>query len=102
MGKSLHARLSRYPGLSCRRAIRLAARAMDMPLSLIERVEYAFHVAICSACRRYSRQIRQLAKLFARFGTGVPGAGCRLSHHAAERMRTKLKEESRELPPDGL
>ncbi|MEO8444692.1 MAG: zf-HC2 domain-containing protein [Gammaproteobacteria bacterium] len=45
---------------SCRDISALVSRAMDTRLTVGERVRVRLHLAICSACRRFARQVRQL------------------------------------------
>ncbi|MEO8224825.1 MAG: zf-HC2 domain-containing protein [Gammaproteobacteria bacterium] len=45
---------------SCRDISALVSRAMDGRLSLGERFRVRIHLAICGACRRFARQVRQL------------------------------------------
>lgn len=48
---------------SCREAVRLASEALDHPLGLRRRMELRVHLAMCSACRAYRRQIGLLDRL---------------------------------------
>ena len=47
-------------GLTCQEATRLAARAMDQPLTIGERVRLFLHGLLCGYCRSYARQLRLL------------------------------------------
>jgi hypothetical protein len=49
-------------GLTCREATRLAANAMDRPLTFRERVKLSMHNLLCSYCRSYMRQLRFVRK----------------------------------------
>ena len=49
-------------GLTCREAIRLSARAMDMPLTFGERARLVAHMILCRWCRAYFRQLRLLRR----------------------------------------
>jgi len=58
---------------TCRDVSALVSRAMDARLSLGERVRVQLHLAICVACRRFSRQVqilRRAARQLAEKGTG--------------------------------
>jgi hypothetical protein len=44
-------------GLTCREATRLAANAMDRPLTFRERVKLSMHNLLYSYCRSYMRQL---------------------------------------------
>lgn len=48
---------------SCREASRLASTALDRPLSFSRRMELRVHLAMCAACRAYSRQIGNIDRL---------------------------------------
>jgi hypothetical protein len=49
-------------GLTSREATRLAANAMDRPLTVRERVKLSMHSLLCSYCRSYMRQLRFVRK----------------------------------------
>ncbi len=49
--------------VSCRKASRLASTAIDRPLPLLKRIELRLHLAMCSACRAYRRQITLIDRL---------------------------------------
>ena len=76
--------------LTCRDVSRLTSEAQDRPLTLPERWALKLHLAMCSLCRRYARQLAFLrlatAKLASRSGreTGLTDA-------ARERIRRALK-----------
>ena len=46
--------------LSCKEATRLMSQAQDRPLSYAERVKLRLHLAACTACTRFSRQMTML------------------------------------------
>ncbi|HMP06831.1 MAG TPA: zf-HC2 domain-containing protein [Lacipirellulaceae bacterium] len=46
--------------LSCREASRLISESLDRQLSTRERWALRIHLAICSACRQFARQIKLL------------------------------------------
>ncbi|MEO7386293.1 MAG: zf-HC2 domain-containing protein [Gammaproteobacteria bacterium] len=45
---------------TCRDISALISRAMDARLSVSERLRMRLHLALCSACRKFSRQVRLL------------------------------------------
>jgi hypothetical protein len=49
--------------LSCGHFSDLTLRAMDRPLTSGERFRHRLHLAVCSLCRRYERQMRSLGAL---------------------------------------
>ncbi|SCK22688.1 zf-HC2 domain-containing protein [Vogesella sp. LIG4] len=46
--------------LNCRQASRLISEAMDRPLSRAEQARLAMHLMLCSNCRNFRQQMRQL------------------------------------------
>ncbi len=42
--------------ISCKEATRLASLQMERKLSLVERLQFRLHLAICVGCRRAERQ----------------------------------------------
>jgi predicted anti-sigma-YlaC factor YlaD len=43
--------------MSCRKATELLSASLDRPLTRMEKVRLRVHLVICSACRRYRRQV---------------------------------------------
>ncbi len=75
---------------SCREASRLMSVALDRPLLLRERFAMRVHLAMCSACRTYRRQIVRIdAVLRAAAEARLPG-GEALDAAARERIRAGL------------
>lgn len=80
---------------SCREAVRLATEALDSPLSMRGRIELRMHLAMCSACRAYRRQVGALDRL-------VRGRGRNpesdldevLTPEARERIRLALRRSA--------
>ena len=58
---------------TCRDVSALVSRAMDARLSWVERLRVRFHLAICVACRRFSRQVQILRRAARQLGQ--KGAG---------------------------
>jgi len=80
-------------GLTCREATRLAAHAMDRPLTLRERLKLSLHNLLCSYCRNYSRQLRLLRK-WVRHANGRNADSPEPLIPAASAFRIKKKLES--------
>ena len=53
---------------TCRDISALVSRAMDARLSLGERLRVRLHLAICGACRQFSRQVQILRKAARQLG----------------------------------
>jgi predicted anti-sigma-YlaC factor YlaD len=43
--------------LKCKSVTHLLSEAQDRPLTLVERTQLAMHLAMCTGCRNYKRQI---------------------------------------------
>ena len=43
--------------LSCREATHLASDALDHPLPWMQRFQMRLHMLVCSACRRFAKQL---------------------------------------------
>ena len=76
---------------SCREASRLATEALDHPLSFRGRVELRFHLAMCSACRAYRRQVTSLERLIRGHAQVDPDNSETLTPEAKERIRQALR-----------
>ena len=48
--------------LSCREASRLISEGMDRRLSFTEKFALRFHLGICDACTRFTRQMKFLRR----------------------------------------
>ena len=48
--------------LTCRQASRLQSQALDRDLRLTERLALRFHMGLCGACRKVSRQMEFLRR----------------------------------------
>jgi hypothetical protein len=89
-------------GLPCREAIRLAANAMDRPLTFRERVKLSMHGLLCSYCRSYMRQLRFVRKWVRRMSApDASPSSTELPTVSASRIKKTLEREiSREFSPD--
>lgn len=94
MSKPITHFLSRVPGLSCRRATRLAAKAMDVSLAIGERIEWGFHHLICRTCRNYSRHLKLMRKWLRDHNNSLDEQS-KLSKEGAERIKARLNEENK-------
>lgn len=57
--------------MSCRESTRLLSRAQEIPLPLKDRLSLRMHLALCSGCRDFSRQIdflRRATRIFGQVG----------------------------------
>ena len=81
--------------MSCRKATKLISVAMDRPLTRGERVSLRCHLVICSACRRYRRQLRALRHFVSRYAERVDESlvttGQTLSADARARIRSAIE-----------
>jgi hypothetical protein len=81
-------------GLTCREATRLAARAMDQPLTIGEHVRLFLHGLLCAYCRNYARQLRLLRKWARSLSAPkVPSSGPAMPAGSAARIKEKLDNE---------
>jgi heterodisulfide reductase subunit B len=58
--------------LSCKEATRLASQGLDRRLGLAERIGLRLHLAICSGCAHFARQVEFLRKAVARLAERPP------------------------------
>jgi len=87
-------RLWDLQGLTCREATRLAANAMDRPLTFRERVKLSMHGLLCSYCRNYVRQLRFLRKWVRRMSPpDATSPGAELPSASVSRIKKRLKSE---------
>lgn len=82
--------------LSCKDASYLASKALDGSLTWRERLGLEMHLAMCSLCRRYVRNIKRL-RVFLRRTTkqdsGVLPEHIQLSENARKRILDVLKDK---------
>jgi hypothetical protein len=53
--------------LSCKEATRLLSQRQDRPLTAGERIRLGLHLAVCSACTRFARQLAFMRRALARY-----------------------------------
>ena len=49
--------------LNCRQATQLLSERQDRPLNLNEKLSLNVHISLCTACRRFGKQVEQLSDL---------------------------------------
>ncbi|MFV8782612.1 zf-HC2 domain-containing protein [Microbulbifer sp. SA54] len=59
--------------MTCKQATRACSESLERPLRAAETIELKLHLAICSGCRNFSRQMHTLRSL-ARDYAKKPGA----------------------------
>ncbi|GAB6067120.1 hypothetical protein JCM13664_04380 [Methylothermus subterraneus] len=79
--------------LTCRQAVELLSKALDVPLSVRERLALRLHLWLCALCRRYARQLNLLERLCALLRPEDLLAEGKLSPQARERILEKLRGE---------
>lgn len=60
--------------LNCWKATGLASQAMDRKLTMMERLKLNAHIAMCSGCRNFTSQVRDLRQM-SRFYCSGAGQG---------------------------
>lgn len=78
--------------LTCRDASRLSSEAQDRGLTLTERWGLTLHLAMCSLCRRYARQLAFLRLAAGSLASRVD-AERGLSDDARTRIRRNLRRD---------
>ncbi len=77
--------------LSCKEIARLVSDGLDRKLPLRRRIAVRLHLAMCSGCRAYKKQIQSLNQLFSRRAKREPHAQS-LSAEGRERIKASLRE----------
>ncbi len=81
---------------SCQDITALISQGMDTVLPLRNRLSIRLHVAMCSLCRRYERQLRLLREGARHYADAEQNqVGPCLSPEAKERLRAVLRREER-------
>lgn len=79
--------------LNCKQASRLVSQSLDRRLAWRERLSLRLHLAICEACRQFSRQLAGLRRALRHFAQQVENdETMRLPAAARERIRNALRE----------
>jgi hypothetical protein len=88
-------------GLTCHEATRLAANAMDRPLTFRERVKLSMHGLLCSYCRNYMRQLRFVRKWVRHMSSSdASPSSTELPMVSASRIKKTLEREIKLSSPD--
>jgi hypothetical protein len=86
--------------LNCREATRLISQSLDAKLPWHRRLAMRVHLLYCVWCRRYAAQLRFLRKATRELPPeALVGAPQKLSNEEKERMRARLQEGLKNLPP---
>jgi predicted anti-sigma-YlaC factor YlaD len=80
---------------SCGTAVRRISEMQDARLARSARVGLWIHLAICSHCRRYARQVRRLRGLFAGYPDHL--SHTRLPDDTRSKIVNRLKKESSDM-----
>ena len=81
-------------GLTCQEATRLAARAIDHPLTVVERLRLLLHNLLCAYCRTYARHLRCMRKWARRLDApNVPPSRAGMPTAMASRLKQRLDGE---------
>lgn len=80
--------------LSCKQASELVSQSLDRPLTMRERLSVRFHLLICAACARFSRQLAYMQATIEKFVLDTEqNEGLKLSASAKERMAEAMKSK---------
>lgn len=89
--------------LSCKEAIRLVSESQDRDFSVWQRIGLRFHVLMCRACSRYSRQITTIDRVVVEhYDEDQPAKKpVPLSPEIRDRIKTSLRAATSDsVPPD--
>jgi hypothetical protein len=87
---------------SCREMTRLTSRAMDTPPNAAQHLGMLLHLALCTVCRRYRRQLNWLRKVAGATPTSPASlATVRLQPEVRERLKARLRTAARNSGPHG-
>lgn len=79
--------------LSCKQASRLISQSLDRPLDWRERLALKLHLALCDACRQFTRQLHWLRGALRHFAHQAENdEAVRLPAEANDRIRRTLHE----------
>lgn len=81
--------------LTCKEASYLASKAMDEKLTWRERLGLGLHIAMCSICRRYVRNVKKLRAMMrqaAASGQLLLPENVRLSEMSRERIKQLINK----------
>jgi hypothetical protein len=86
---------------TCLEATRLQSQALERVLTLRERIGLKIHLALCSWCKRYGKQLRFLrsaAKLQSEHTEALPSQV--LAPKAREKIKQQMRTEQSRNSPD--
>jgi predicted anti-sigma-YlaC factor YlaD len=49
--------------LNCKQATRLLSERLDRPLNTKEKFALAMHTSMCTACRRFGKQVEEISEI---------------------------------------
>ena len=78
---------------TCKETTELASRAMDERLPFGQRVAMRMHLAICTNCARFTRQLHEMRRLFkveTEANDAVPGLTPEARQRIANELQNKL------------
>jgi hypothetical protein len=76
--------------LTCRETTKLASRALDARLPLLDRIALRLHLAICKNCVRFNQQLKAMRHLI-HSETGTPDDAPGLPPQARQRIANELQ-----------
>lgn len=80
--------------LNCREATQLVSANRDRTLHFGERIGLGFHLLICKWCRRYARQLGDIARILRGGGDRLLSQdSAQLEPAARDRIRARLEQE---------
>lgn len=81
---------------SCKHASRLISEQLDHPLPLLEKLMLNIHLAMCTNCVFFERQIKALKGIIGKHTTledELPSPPASLSSEVQERIKSLIREE---------
>ena len=80
--------------MHCRKATQLISQGMDRPLTRTEKLSLRWHLLLCTACKRYRRQLLLVRVVMRRFADWMDEStmspDLRLSPDARDRIRQAI------------
>lgn len=81
--------------LTCKEASTLASKKLDSNLTWRERTGLWLHIAMCSLCRRYAKDVKKLHVLMrktSKTGQAIIPESVKLSEQSRERIKQALSK----------
>lgn len=82
--------------INCKEASQLLSEQLDHPLPWTNQIMLKVHVAMCSICRLWGRQIKSLRDLIRRYTIEVSDPPLREKYTLSEEYKNHMKELLRE------